>query len=97
MRVYPRVCGGTCHWGGSLPELGLARVYPRVCGGTAFMADQLSCPGLKRVYPRVCGGTLFRLISKLAGSIPGSAGNRFRETALGSIPACAGEPLARMS
>ena len=56
LRVYPRVCGGTCL--GVLPRIvPLLPVYPRVCGGTQSRAASLGVHEAW-VYPRVCGGTL---------------------------------------
>ena len=51
------------------------------------------------VYPRVCGGTIVTVASNIpaTGLSPRVRGNRHRRTGmverLGSIPACAGEPL----
>ena len=63
------------------------------------MADALA-DGIE-VYPRVCGGT-GRVIPERKGEFglsPRVRGNRQRQTSViaeaGSIPACAGEPLAR--
>ena len=76
----------------------LSRVYPRVCGGTG---NAMWTEVLSRVYPRVCGGTLdsSELTEWVAGLSPRVRGNlhhlfRYRQL-LGSIPACAGEPLAK--
>ena len=93
-RVYPRVCGGTrtcrdytdvCQ--GSIPACAgePALYHPRIAG--------------RRVYPRVCGGT--GCGSGVAVESPGLSprvrGNRLVErrveARLGSIPACAGEPI----
>ncbi len=55
----------------------------------------------QRVYPRVCGGTAwsFPAISTVSGLSPRVRGNRRRggpvAIAIGSIPACAGEPTPR--
>ena len=54
-----------------------------------------------RVYPRVCGGTrpTRSLMSSSLGLSPRVRGNlriaRRRGWSVGSIPACAGEPLMR--
>ena len=60
------------------------------------------CAGCRsRVYPRVCGGTIRGLVlmiywlglsPRVRGNRQGSAG---RLRAMGSIPACAGEPASR--
>ena len=99
-RVYPRVCGGTAGRGpGPEPRvcggtLGAKsrRVYPRVCGGTIHLVQE--------VYPRDCGGTapIRSLIGGFSGLSPRVRGNRHAQmpgrdlVAVGSIPACAGEP-----
>ena len=72
MRVYPRVCGGTCHsLSGVQDQVGLS---PRVRGNLEVYVDEddwtwsiPACAGEpvsaggahvhSRVYPRVCGGT----------------------------------------
>ncbi len=54
-----------------------------------------------RVYPRVCGGTVVAVDpdGRTEGLSPRVRGNRYRvhvlAVAMGSIPACAGEPLTR--
>ena len=74
------------------------RVYPRVCGGTSATETRQHALG---VYPRVCGGTCWRprnsptrkgLSPRVRGN-PESCSNSRLTTR--SIPACAGEPLAR--
>ena len=72
------------------------KVYPRVCGEPPMGCLILS---KRKVYPRVCGGTGCR-VSTLPGVIglsPRVRGNLRVVPAgpadLGSIPACAGEPL----
>ena len=89
------MCGGTQTSAGGIRTVG-SKVYPRVCGGTARVGSRGSMyTGLSprvrgnpestylvaksEVYPRVCGGTA-------AGTDP-----QF-QAAIGSIPACAGEP-----
>ena len=77
--------------------LGSRRVYPRVCGG----ARAGSWIGhLAAVYPRVCGGAqnvypgleLSKGLSpRVRGSLKSGKADYFR---MGSIPACAGEPVA---
>ena len=78
---------------------GLFGVYPRVCGGThlalgAYLGIQ--------VYPRVCGGTRIqgRMAYPLAGLSPRVRGNpkasQMPAQAARSIPACAGEPPAKV-
>ena len=73
-----------------------SRVYPRVCGGTD---NPRSSRDKDAVYPRVCGGTQSwaRLSLPSSGLSPRVRGNRHRgpevTIRLGSIPACAGEPL----
>ena len=64
---------------------------------------QTACPAPKPgVYPRVCGGTPGDPVRPvfLTGLSPRVRGNRQpvggREIATGSIPACAGEPLAHL-
>ena len=67
-----------------------------MCGGTSDMYDRMD---RGRVYPRVCGGTLtiYDDVGKLAGLSPRVRGNPQGATGVGvgvgSIPACAGEPL----
>ena len=92
--VYPRVCGGTGPGKSpTLPTLGLS---PRVRGEPPA-ASVARCP--LRVYPRVCGGTpgTAALPRRWRGLSPRVRGNPQASTAvtgnIGSIPACAGEPL----
>ena len=96
--VYPRVCGGTRSVRKGLPCVADG-VYPRVCGGTGFATVSLK---YATVYPRVCGGTLLPLYydGKRTGLSPRVRGNRasadISGCAIGSIPACAGEPLVNV-
>ena len=90
-RVYPRVCGGTCH---TLSRPSQRRgLSPRVRGNRL---PPLSITAT--VYPRVCGGTCWKaaLRSRMMGLSPRVRGNpervSQRNPAFGSIPACAGEP-----
>ena len=77
-----------------------SRVYPRVCGGT-FVPGRPGRPG--RVYPRVCGGTHDGHVQPpgVAGLSPRVRGNPRRanpcRAGRGSIPACAGEPSAKIT
>ena len=70
-------------------------VYPRVCGEPAIRQPGQS---IVKVYPRVCGGTVRRAFRSvlLKGLSPRVRGNQSgvtnRAAAIGSIPACAGEP-----
>ena len=98
--VYPRVCGGTsCTVAGRSSHL-YATVYPRVCGGTCSPGIRQCSQRWQAVYPRVCGGTQnFIGVAALASGLsPRVRGNRVWESAsrpgIGSIPACAGEPLS---
>ena len=83
--LSPRVRGNRLAVLGSGGEQG---VYPRVCGGTneAWL----------KVYPRVCGGTPHR-----GGLSPRVRGNPIMIITavafIGSIPACAGEPLCALT
>ena len=96
--LSPRVRGNqpTRYSGG----LSTGRVYPRVCGGTA-RRDAGTCWASRAVYPRVCGGTSrpTKRGGHPCGLSPRVRGNRLQSdkfpVRLGSIPACAGEPLAR--
>ena len=94
-RVYPRVCGGTRQWLHSFTMM--LRSIPACAGEpTSFGRLQL----LIGVYPRVCGGTSLAssntssnwgLSPRVRGNRQRGMESRFRS---GSIPACAGEPLA---
>ena len=111
--VYPRVCGGTGAFGGSLRQCnGLSprvRGNQRVCSADAAAVRSIpACAGEpaaepgprtgRGVYPRVCGGTMDPPMKAWAsgGLSPRVRGNhhvaRAVQIALGSIPACAGEP-----
>ena len=74
------------------------QVYPRVCGGTQ-RASLLAADGADRVYPRVCGGTSVLSVyrNRRTGLSPRVRGNPKGRTRsggeIGSIPACAGEPM----
>ena len=93
--VYPRVCGGTRH--------GQRDLLPGRGSIPACAGEPKAWPGSCRVvtvYPRVCGGTAHWPlgISTLKGLSPRVRGNPSaradRRRRAGSIPACAGEPLA---
>ena len=96
--VYPRVCGGThhCH----IPALIDKGLSPRVRGNRDITSEPSSPPW---VYPRVCGGTHLHtcLIRFCTGLSPRVRGNpthaRTFLIRLGSIPACAGEPITVIS
>ncbi len=112
--VYPRVCGGTSSWWGSMPTaLGLSprvrgnrrqrggdggvhRSIPACAGEPGEESPRHGCGG---VYPRVCGGTLLVALPavRAAGLSPRVRGNPLIDYLgagrLGSIPACAGEPI----
>jgi len=70
---------------------------PACAGEPVSVSDSVSDSG---VYPRVCGGTLIfaRGVCAVQGLSPRVRGNRFDYSRsflrLGSIPACAGEPLS---
>ena len=70
------------------------------CAGEPCDCQQNPCQ--RGVYPRVCGGTypIHTNATVPAGLSPRVRGNRRsrnpRGTVLGSIPACAGEPLPRL-
>ena len=93
LRVYPRVCGGS-------PRARAAAGWsPRsipACAGEPCSPTWRT--GVERVYPRVCGGACVRASSKftrrgLSPRVRGSPDlDGARDTAQGSIPACAGEP-----
>ena len=93
--VYPRVCGGTIE----IIRLGFENQGSiPACAGEPVNRGQVFCH--RGVYPRVCGGTGFGGHSLLAllGLSPRVRGNRLRRPLApcspGSIPACAGEPIA---
>ena len=92
--LSPRVRGNQdfWRWGGDV-----GGVYPRVCGGNPVALQE---PRHRRgSYPRVCGGTADRMPSACLtrGLSPRVRGNHVSgkpvELVLGSIPACAGEPV----
>ena len=92
--LSPRVRGNLTTAGGITNSL---RSIP-ACAG-----EPLPNPtghGYQRVYPRVCGGTASRIAvrSSSDGLSPRVRGNRYSgsagQPAHGSIPACAGEPIA---
>ena len=92
--LSPRVRGNRL---ASLALIAWDRSIP-ACAGEPTPRSSRPSPG--RVYPRVCGGTLpaFLANSSSAGLSPRVRGNHPLHPAhkgrLGSIPACAGEPLA---
>ena len=65
--------------------------------------DKVRPGGIIAVYPRVCGGTADTETERprLKGLSPRVRGNRIRngvwQPGGGSIPACAGEPMSRLS
>ena len=79
-----------------------ARPDPDGPGSIPACAGEPSHPGRpaapSRVYPRVCGGTVWQVADRVldGGLSPRVRGNRLEPhalgQALGSIPACAGEP-----
>ena len=91
--LSPRVRGNLR--GGGIPPPG-GRSIP-ACAGEPLPAF-ITCQPV-RVYPRVCGGTIPIASSpcQCHGLSPRVRGNRQRQPAagndIGSIPACAGEPL----
>ena len=92
-RVYPRVCGGARHRHRcSFQRQGLS---PRVRGEPR---PTVPMGRSSRVYPRVCGGARFCnshsvSVSGLSPRVRGSRNVSEDEIgAVGSIPACAGEP-----
>ena len=93
IRVYPRVCGGTQQ--GAIDKAKTEGSIP-ACAGEPITRS--SSVGTVRVYPRVCGGTARYLSTAptMKGLSPRVRGNRKpcakKGAALGSIPACAGEP-----
>ena len=103
LRVYPRVCGGTCRISSwvAFPE-GLS---PRVRGNPSVGRAALSTAPA-RVYPRVCGGTgsvCLAALERNARSVYPRVCGGTRVSHLSddrrrlprSIPACAGEPPPR--
>ncbi len=96
-KVYPRVCGGTC----CPPAAPCSRRGIPACAGEPTRPSR---PGSAlSVYPRVCGGTVVipksavdvkGLSPRVRGNLPADA---LVEAEDGSIPACAGEPLAAES
>ena len=91
--LSPRVRGN--HPGPGAPRK-RARSIPACAGEpTSSLGDWIG----RRVYPRVCGGTnSYKLLTTYKhGLSPRVRGNRARRSvrrvAIGSIPACAGEPL----
>ena len=83
-----------------MPDVRLlqCRSIPACAGEPYFPAHDCRAPG---VYPRVCGGTSKNSVGIClnAGLSPRVRGNRQPPTSqtrrIGSIPACAGEPLPR--
>ncbi len=71
------------------------------CAGEPF--ENVILPSTERVYPRVCGGTLppTEGLNTALGLSPRVRGNRCispaRSPAMGSIPACAGEPCCALA
>ena len=93
--LSPRVRGNP---GPACPPIHARRSIP-ACAGEPLR--RLHCGAQRWVYPRVCGGTCWAR-SKMASSTglsPRVRGNLVRSVCgcsrLGSIPACAGEPLLR--
>ena len=88
------MCGGTSYarGSGSAP----ARSIP-ACAGEPWVPAPFSV--VHRVYPRVCGGTIVRADAGRSpkGLSPRVRGNPHRSwwvsSKIGSIPACAGEPI----
>ena len=97
-RVYPRVCGGTQRRRQSFPPR--AGLSPRVRGNPF---RRIAIKAGRRVYPRVCGGTPLLLghdrnMQGLSPRVRGNLTGRIAGMgAVGSIPACAGEPRAALS
>ena len=95
--VYPRVCGGTPPCGPRSSTVTTVGLSPRVRGN--LTSASVSVAAGTTVYPRVCGGTFS--IPAMGLSTQGLSarvrGNRCAESErrayLGSIPACAGEPI----
>ena len=91
--VYPRVCGGTRSGRG---DAGRCRGSIPACAGEPEICGHRSRS--PRVYPRVCGGTRrhHRHHCRDVGLSPRVRGNLVgrdrHHLAVGSIPACAGEP-----
>ena len=80
------------------PGISLQRSIPACAGEPAFFCH---FSGKSQVYPRVCGGTLlkegFPCINKgLSPRVRGNLqDNHNARAAVGSIPACAGEPFVQ--
>ena len=78
-------------------ELSLAIGSIPACAGEPHLSRH--CDNLHKVYPRVCGGTVLDQTEPTPqeGLSPRVRGNQWTEAAermsLGSIPACAGEPI----
>ena len=91
--VYPRVCGGTLRCRSS--PAALEGLSPRMRGNRPGLM-----PAARKVYPRVCGGTRINLLEFRVeqGLSPRMRGNPMCQdangSAIGSIPAYAGEPAA---
>ena len=94
-KVYPRVCGGTCHESlQSMARVGLSprmRGNPRTTGSEVFFSrsipayageprNRMPAAAAARVYPRVCGGTRADIAR--------------RKAARGLSPRMRGNPLA---
>ena len=96
--VYPRVCGGTKSY------LRLSRRVPGLSPRMRGEPPSAAARGRRKaVYPRVCGGTCRKRASRClrTGLSPRMRGNLFasrhQAPPAGSIPAYAGEPVARRS
>ena len=95
--VYPRVCGGTRK--GLHSRLARPGSIP-ACAGEPERRTRRRAG--HEVYPRVCGGTMYVVlsVSSATGLSPRVRGNRGAShrprRQRGSIPACAGEPLANV-
>ena len=93
--LSPRVRGNLCN---EYPNIMPTRSIP-ACAGEP--ARQHRHRGLTSVYPRVCGGTTNTTAtqSSTRGLSPRVRGNQVPcticQSPTGSIPACAGEPVAR--
>ena len=92
--VYPRVCGGTP---GGCRATGRTTGSIPACAGEPSFIRALAADF--RVYPRVCGGTpgptgergpRGGLSPRVRGNLAADVG---QEHIVGSIPACAGEPV----
>ena len=94
-RVYPRTCGGTATT--VSPASSSMGLSPHVRGNLFPLDCRVADVG---VYPRTCGGTAIGSAANagVSGLSPHVRGNQVRDmqgpTALGSIPARAGEPAA---